>query len=435
VRPDIFPLDARGNVRGAINQHGWLAAGVPGTLAGLQLALDRFGTLRLERAIEPAIRYARDGFVLDAGQARAIQAAWPQLQRDPASARLFAPDGKPLVAGQTLRNPDLSVLLERLAKDSSVATFYRGEIAEHIAREFKRHDGLVAPQDLARYDAREVLPLSLEWRGVVLHTAPLTAGGLSVLQAMATLKALSWQNEDAADPHSTHTFVEALRLAWHDRLAMLGDPTGGDDPSPRLLSTEYAAQAADRIRQAVREKRLIPGKTDGRAANGTIHLSAADKTGVMAALTLTHGEGFGARVTVDGLGMVLGHGMSRFDPRPGHPNSVGPFRRPLNNMCPTIVFRGDQPILAAGATGGRRIPNTMYSVLVDFVARDSSLAAAYAVPRLHTEGDAVLQLSKGWKDADTAHLKQVGYTIQSGTGANLNAVQRNPLDGLLTSVP
>jgi gamma-glutamyltranspeptidase / glutathione hydrolase len=435
AREDMFPLDGRGRVRGAVNEFGWLAAGVPGTLAGLQLALDKFGTRPLSQLIEPAIRFARDGFPLPAGLAGVIRSFAAQFQRDPGSARLFIADGKPLAAGDTFRNPELAAMLEKLAGDNSVAAFYRGEIARVIAREFQKHGGLVSEQDLAAYQARDVKPLSIQWRGATLHTAPLTAGGLSVLQSLAVLKALAWENWDAADPKTTHARVEAMRLAWHDRLLLLGDPEATDVPTARLLSADYAEQSAERVRRAIKDQRLIPGATDGRGADGTVHLTAVDKTGMMVALTLTHGGGFGARVTVEGLGLTLGHGMSRFEPRPGHPNSPRPGRRPLNNMCPMLVFRENHPVVALGATGGRKIPNTMCDVLAPLVGRGRSLQDSAAAPRLHTEGSAALQLTKGWNEAEIEYLKRAGYAIEPGAGANLNGIARDPVTGALAHVP
>ncbi len=358
-----------------------------------------------------------------------------QFQRDPGSARLFFANGAPLAKGDVFRNPDLAAMLEQLARDNSVSAFYRGDIARRLALEFQKHGGLVTEQDLAAYEAREVAPLSLSWRGSTIHTAPLTAGGLSVLQALATLKAFGWETWDAANPQATQARVEALRVAWHDRLSLLGDPDATAVPVARLLSDDYAAQTAERVRQAVKQPRLIPGATDGRTANGTVHLTAADKAGTMVALTLTHGQGFGARVTVDGLGLILGHGMSRFEPRPGHPNSPRPGRRPLNNMCPTLVMCDDRPRVALGATGGRRIPNTMCDVLAHLIGRGESLPTAAAAPRMHTEGSDVLQLTKGWSDADIKHLERAGYTIQPGTGANLNGIARDPTSGAVTHVP
>lgn len=435
AREDMYALDARGHVVGAVNEFGWLAAGVPGTLAGLQLALTRYGTWRLDRALEPAIRFAREGFAVPEGLARAIRAVAPQFERDPPSVRLLFASGKPPAAGETFCNPELAAMLESLAKDNNVAAFYRGSIAHKIALEFQSHGGLVTEADLAAYEAREVEPHSFQWRGWTVCTPPLTAGGISVLQALSTLRALEWDKFDPADPKATHARVEAMRLAWNDRLTLLGDPAASEIPVAKLLSPDYAGLAAGRVKQSVADEKLIPGNTDGRMAGGTIHLSACDRDGMMVALTLTHGGGFGARVTVDGLGLILGHGMSRFEPRAGHPNSPRPGARPLNNMCPAILVRDGRAVIALGATGGRRIPNTMFDVLSQILGHDATLAKAAAAPRLHTEGDSKLGLTKGWSDRDVDYLKRVGYTIVDGAGANLNGISRDPNSGAVSSVP
>src|SRR5205814_93113 len=173
----------------------------------------------------------------------------------------------------------------------------------------------------------------------------------------------------AKDAKTTRARLEALRLAWDDRLKLLGDPTQADVSVQRLLSASYARKLAERIDAALRDDEMVPTATDGRPADGTVHLSAADGHGMFVALTLTHGGHFGAQVTVDGLGLILGHGMSRFDPRPGHPNCPGPGKRPLHNMCPTIVLKGGVPVVALGARGGRRIPNAVFEVLTALVGR------------------------------------------------------------------
>jgi gamma-glutamyltranspeptidase / glutathione hydrolase len=432
---DMFPVDAAGQPTGKSHSKGWLAAGIPGTLAGLQLILEKFGTQPLSNVLFPAIRFANDGFTLNAAVARAIKTASAQFALDAGSAKLYLPNGEPRAAGTLFRNPDLARMLESLAADNSVESFYRGKIAAQIAAAFKQNGGIVTGNDLAAYQARVVPSLTLEWNGSTVHTAPLTAGGLSVLQALGTLKALEWDKQDPADPKTTHARIEALRVAWHDRLTLLGDPLGRPVPVEKLLSTDYAAQTAARVRQSVKYKTLITGPADGRDAGGTVHLSVVDRNGMFVALTLTHGEAFGAQVTVDGLGLTLGHGMSRFEARAGHPNSPRPGCRPLNNMCPTVITRGGKPVIALGAVGGRRIPNTIYDILANLVGRRTSLEAACAAPRMHTIGDATLDFAKGWSETETNHLKQAGYTIRPGNGANPNAVERDPESGATKSVP
>ncbi len=422
AREDMFPLNDKGAVKGQVNTYGWLAAGVPGTLAGLQLALDRYGTQPFRQVVQPALRYARDGFEVSSSLASALRTLRNQLRKDPASARWLLKQDEPPSAGSTLRNPDLAALLQTLAERNSVDSFYRGDIGRRIADAFQKHGGLVTAADLAAYQAHEVTPLEFSWRGYSLHTAPLTAGGATVFQALAVLRALGWEKWPADEPRLWRAPLEALRLAWQDRLALFGDPHKVAVPLPRLLSEAYVRSQATQVETALRQGKPVPASSDGRSAGGTIHLNAADAHGNLVALTLTHGGACGAVVTVEGLGLLLGHGMSRFDPRPGRPNSPGPGKRPLHNMCPTVILREGKPILAVGGTGGRRIPNSLFTVLTHYVGRNTSIADAVAAPRLHTEGDLDLTVEAAWPEADAAAWRQLGYAVKRGPGATMHAI-------------
>ncbi len=433
ARPDMFPRDAQGAVKGRIDTYGWLAAGVPGTLAGLQFALDRYGTRRFAALAQPAIRHARDGFPVPPGLARLLKSSASRLGRDPGSRKLFFRKGAPLPEGARFRNPDLADLLEKLAARGSVESFYRGDVARAIAAAFAANGGHVTEKDLASYRAREVKPLELPWRGWTIHTAPLTAGGLTMLQVIKTLEALDWCRWARGDFRVTHARLEATRLAWHDRLTLLGDPEHAAVPVESLLSDRHARASADRVRKALARKQPIPAASDGRTAGGTIHLSAVDASGLMVALTLTHGGGLGAQVTIDGLGLVLGHGMSRFDPRPGHPNAPGPMKRPLHNMCPTVACRDGRPALVLGGRGGRKIPNSVLDVLLSRVGEGQPLSKAVAAPRLHTEGDRQLLLEAAWPEAEVKALKEIGYITRTGPGAVVHAIERDPGSGALTA--
>jgi gamma-glutamyltranspeptidase/glutathione hydrolase len=433
ARPGMFPLDQSGKVKGRIDTHGWLAAGVPGTLAGLQRALDRHGTHRFAEVVRPAIRFARDGFPVSRGLARTLSAGRERLLRDSGSRKLFFRDDQPLPEGAIFRNPDLAELLETLAARGSVESFYRGDVARKIAAAFERNGGLVTVKDLAAYQAREVAPLVLDYSGWTIHTAPLTAGGLTILQTIRTLEALGWRDWDRKEFRVTHARLEALRVAWHDRLRLLGDPDHVRVPVERLLSEPHARQSADRVRRALKQNKPLPAQDDGRATGGTIHLSAVDAAGTMAALTLTHGEGLGAQVTVPGLGLVLGHGMSRFDPRPDRPNAPGPGKRPLHNMCPTVVVRDGQPALALGGRGGRRIPNTVLDVLLARLGEGKTLAEAVKASRMNTQGGLDVTLEKGWPEVEVRKLKEIGFVVKAGPGAVLHAIEREPRSGRITA--
>lgn len=424
ARADMFPLDAKGRVKGNVNEHGWLSAGVPATLAGLQLALDKYGSQPFARLVHPAIRYARDGFPVywSLGPNAA------NLRHDPGSEKLFFRRGKPLAMGDTYRNPDLADLLQHLAEQGSAYDFYRGEIGRRIAAAFQKNGGLVTADDMANYRPIEAAPLQLDWHDHTIATAPLTAGGLSVLQTIQALKELGpdWDRLPKNSPVRTHTWLEALRISWGDRLQLFGDPRQVVVPVERLLSEKYAQESAAKVRSAVAEKRPVPVTTDDRSASGTVHLSAVDGDGMMAAITLTHGNSFGAQVTVDGLGLLLGHGNSRFDPVPGKPNSIGPGKRPLDNMCPTIVLRGGRPVLSIGAVGGRRIPNAVLQLLTSMIEDGSGLEDAVTQPRLHTEGGMLVRAEPGRPQSDLNYLKQIGYVIGKPEICWVAAVEMDP---------
>jgi gamma-glutamyltranspeptidase/glutathione hydrolase len=241
------------------------------------------------------------------------------------------------------------------------------------------------------------------------------------LQALRTLQAQRWQQLPPGIAR-TQARIEALRLAWRDRLTLLGDPEAGKIPIERLLSEEYARESAAKIESALKNGKILTHQVTPRDHNGTISLSGADELGNFVNVTLTHGNSFGARVTVNGLGLTLGQGMSRFDTNPEHPNAPGPGKRPLHNMCPTIVTRDHRPILAIGGRGGRKIPNGLFEALTQFVVLGRTLKQSIAAPRPHTEGMAALELEKHWPADEAAELGKLPYRVTTGGSAVLSAV-------------
>ncbi|MCY2980309.1 MAG: gamma-glutamyltransferase [Planctomycetota bacterium] len=421
MRENSFQADENGKVKDAVNNHGWQSVGVPGVLAGLQKALDLFGTRTFADSVQPAIRYAADGFTVSKGLAVAFKNAENRFRRDVGSAKLFLSQDHTTSEGSTFRNPELARLLESLAETGNVAPFYHGEFAQRVASQSQANGGMLTAEDFANYEAHVVEPLSIQWNGYRVHTPPPTSGGLTVLQVLAILNALGWPDK-ASSPEIE--LVEASRVAWSDRLASLGDPKFNAIPWDRLLSSQAASETADRIREAIQGGAPLKLKSDGRTAGGTIHLNATDKNGLTAALTFTHGDGFGSHVTADGLGMLLGHGLSRFDPRPGRANSPGPCKRPLHNMCPTLVTRGDQVVLAVGATGGRRIVSAVTNVLARYIGQGESLEKATQHPRIHTEGD--LTITVDAKLPNVQKLVAFGYQVSESSVGSFNSIERKP---------
>ena len=415
ARADMFPLDESGRVKGGINTTGWLAAGVPGTVAGLELALQRYGTRSLRDTLAPAIQLCEGGT-----HVAAVKGIDDTPRNDP-KADLDQAGGLPPAKK---RNLALAALLKTFATRNTADSFYRGDIAGKIADCFKRNGGLVTREDLAAYHAREVVPLALEWNGATVHTAPLTAAGLLFLDAFSTLKVLNWPAMDR--PQQLHAKLEALRIAWSDRQLNFGDPEFVKVPVEKLLSSTHATACAEKVLAALKTRKPVALDVDPSRAGGTTHISAVDRHGNMIAITLTHGGSYGARVAVPEFGVVLGHGMSRFDPRPGLPNSPGPRKRPINNMCPTIVTRAGVPVLAVGAAGGTRIPNSVYEVLLNHVALGAPMETAMASPRLDSNGTLKLGLEKKYSDDDEAFFKSLGYATSRGPSANVSAVSFDP---------
>jgi gamma-glutamyltranspeptidase/glutathione hydrolase len=288
----------------------------------------------------------------------------------------------------------------------------------------------VTEADLAAYQAQDVEPMSFQWHDLTVRTPPPTAGGATALATLAVLKALKWDEWLDADPRLFRGQLEAMRLAWDDRLRCFGDPKMVNVPLDRLFGDAHVRESADKVKRALRDNKPVPAETDNRSADGTQHLSAVDGSGMMCAVTLTHGGYYGALVTVDGLGLTLGHGMSRFNTEPGHPNSVGPGKRPLHNMSPTVVLRDGRPVMALGARGGRKIPNAVFEVVSQYVGRGKPPKAALAAPRIHTEGGLKVELEKEWPEAAAAQLQGVGYTVARAASATVSSVWRDFATGV-----
>jgi gamma-glutamyltranspeptidase/glutathione hydrolase len=320
-------------------------------------------------------------------------------------------------------------MLATLAERNSVDPFYRGDIAQRIAEAFQTNGGLVTVKDLADYHAREVEPLRLELNGHVVYTAPLTAGGLTTLEALSILKALKWDVKDQSGA-AAHARLEAMRLAWKDRLEKFADPQQVKVSPEKFLSPEHSTALAEQVRAAVKVKKPINIHIAEHRDEGTVNIAAADRHGNFVAVTITHGNAFGSQMTVDGLGLTLGHGMSRFDPNPSHPNAPAPGKQPLYNVAPSIVCRDGKPLAAVGCAGGMRIPNAVLDFLIEYVLRGASMKQSVAAARLQNVGTPVVAIEPHWPKQSADYLKQIGFKVQTWeSSAVLSAVERNPANG------
>jgi gamma-glutamyltranspeptidase / glutathione hydrolase len=388
------------NVEGAANERGWLAPAVPGSVAGLSLALERYGTLALRDAIQPAIELARDGFITDWYQALTTARQIEELAAAGEAGRVYLRNSRALYRpptgmeeGDRATYPDLARSLELIARDGPNA-FYRGEIAHAIHDAMAANGGLITREDLAAYSVRVGAPLAGTYRGVELAFSPGATGGVTALEILNILEqfpktAVGWNT-----PGGLNVRAQAVRRAFADRFEHLGDPTVVQAPWDRLTSKAYAREVAAEIRR--------PGKRGRRreaidalaasAAGGdcTTHISVIDRQRNMVALTHTAVSLFGSMVVVPGTGILLNNGMIWFNPEAGRPNSVAPGKRALVNMVPVLGFKKGKPYFTLGAPGGRRIVSAIPQVIASLVDGGRDLQEAIEAPRLHAESSETL---------------------------------------------
>ncbi len=397
-------LDSAGRVIPGSSTHGVLAVGVPGTVAGLELARSRYGTMSRAALLTPAIGYARDGFVLRSGDARFLRRSAGGLAGDPAAAAIFLPHGRAIAAGQRLVQRDLAKTLERI-RDRGAAGFYRGPVAARIAAAMiapdGRRRGLVTEADLDHYRARERAPVECTYRGYrVLSAPPPSSGGVVLCEMLNILGGLPLQTWGAGSVRAAYVEIEAMRRAYRDRNRDLGDPDFVRNPVARLLAPAYAARLRAGIVAGMTAKRAgIPGDDApgavGREGAQTTHYAIVDRAGNAVSVTVTLNGPFGAQVVAPGTGVLLNDEMDDFAIKPGTPNqyglvqgeanSIAPGKRPLSSMTPTIITKQGKPILVVGTPGGSRIITGVLETILGVVDYGLDIQQAVDAPRFHQQ--------------------------------------------------
>ncbi|MCZ6677493.1 MAG: gamma-glutamyltransferase family protein [Candidatus Poribacteria bacterium] len=396
-------------VPGRVNVHGPLSVGVPGVVGGLCMALQEFGTMPLSEVLLPAIRSARYGFVPNRANRNGIVAQAERWQTEfPETARVFLKNGHPPKAGERLTNPDLARTLETIA-DGGASAFYCGDIGHKIVNFIQENGGCLTAGDLQNYRPRLVKPYEIRYRDCQLYTPPLGAGGLTTLQMLRLVEAYDVGNLPPAK--RLHLLAETMKICWPERLGRFGDPDSVDINPAEEVADALMTQLRNRLKQGLEAPQ--PGEIVAfEPISCTSHISTADIHGNLVALTQTHGGGFGSMVTVPGTGLLLGHGVARFDPRPGLANSIAPGKRPLHNMSPIIALQADRPFATYGIPGGRTIPNNQLSISVNLIDLQMSIQDALAAPRLHSEGAEPVAVEERAGEAVLAELRQLGHEIE-----------------------
>ncbi|MCD7108714.1 gamma-glutamyltransferase [Rhizobium sp. DKSPLA3] len=387
-------LDDTGEIAKGRSTDGYLAVGVPGSVAGFEAARTRFGTLSREALLAPAIKLAEQGFTLDGGDVASLGNSLKKLGRDPAAAAIFlTPDGKAPKIGATLVQPDLARSLAAISKTGPDA-FYKGAIADDIVKASTDKGGILTKQDFARYAVRELKPVTCTYRGYeIISSPPPSSGGVILCEILNILEGYPLGALGAGSAATAHVMIEAMRYAYVDRNSALGDPDFVKNPVETLLDKAYAQEIRGKIdlQKAGVSAQLAP-KGLGES-HETTHYSIMDSAGNAVSVTYTLNGSFGAGVVAPGTGILLNNEMDDFTSKPGAPNlyglvqgeanAIAPGKTPLSSMSPTIVTKDGKPFMVIGSPGGARIITITLEAILNVIDHGMTLQEAIDAPRLH----------------------------------------------------
>ncbi len=441
--PNMY-LDKKGNVVHDLSTKGYLAAGVPGTVMGMERARAEFGTLSRSVLMAPAISLARRGFVFSAGDAQPFGTQTFANQRNVRA--IFMKDGHPPRPGDLLVQTQLAHTLELIAQGGAPA-FYEGSIAKAVAQASYRHGGMLALDDFKQYTVNEVAPVHCTYRGYDIASAPPpSSGGVTMCEILNIvsgfpLGTLGWQSAQSA-----HDVIEAERRAYADRNTYLGDPAFVANPVAQLLSPAYAQKLREQIApdKATPSVQISPGLGPvANEHNQTTHYSIVDRFGNAAAVTYTINDDFGAGVIAGDTGFFLNNEMDDFSSKPGTPNLYGlvqgarndirPGKRPLSSMAPTIVTKKGVLFMVTGSPGGSRIPTITLSTISNVLDYGMNVQQAVDAPRIHMQWlPDVLQAEPGALSPDAMQsLRAEGYTLQTvSQWGSAQAITIDPRTGM-----
>ena len=426
---------------------GWRAAGVPGTVRGLELAQKKYGKASWADLVAPAVKLATEGFPVSYALATSLKGKQSNehLGAFPESKRIFLRNGKHYEMGETFKQPELAQVLARIAKQGA-KDFYEGDTAKRLAAEMASHGGLINLDDLKNYQAVERVPLTGRYKGYeVITSPPPSSGGIGVLQMMGMLEGTNYQKSGHGSAASYHYLAEVMRRYYADRSEYFGDPDFFKVPVKRLLDHAYIKERRDSIDSdhATPSDKIRAGKYPSMESSETTHFSIVDSEGNAVALTYTLNGGYGNGVTVPGLGFLLNNEMDDFAAKPGVPNMFGliqgesnaiaPGKRPLSSMTPTIVLKDGKLYLVVGSPGGSRIITAVMQVILNVIDFNMNMQDAIDAPRIHHQWmPDKLDFEKGMSPDTLALLKARGHSIDEARPQVLARVEGiMSLDGWL----
>jgi len=421
---------------------GYRSIGVPGSVAGLVYAETHFGKLGLTQVMTPAIKLARDGYALSWQEARDMRDD-KYLNKFPDSRHIFQRDGNYYEQGEVFRQPELARTLERIA--SKPDDFYHGAMAKELATAIQKGGGLITADDLAHYEVKERVPVEGTYRDYqIISAPPPSSGGTVLLETLNILEGYDLAQAGDRSADSVHLIAEAFRRAFYDRAEFMGDPDFGKIPVAQLIDKRYAAAWRSSINpsQASVSKDLkrpaIFGELEQyakqhskpitiRESPHTTHYSVVDAEGDAVAVTTTLNDWFGSRVTAGALGFLLNDEMDDFSAKPSAPNgdgliqgaanAIGPGKRPLSSMTPTMVLKDNRLFLVLGSPGSSRIISTVANIILGVVDYGMNVQEAVNAPRFHNQWLPDTLFLEEWFSPDTVkRLQQMGYSTTFGVG-------------------
>jgi len=432
-------LDAQGSVVENASLVGYKAIGVPGSVAGMVYAEREYGKLTLSQVMAPAIKLARDGYPLAWQDARDLQDK--DLAKFPDSRRIFQRNGNYYKQGEVFRQPELARTLERIA--SNPDDFYHGAIARELAASIHKGGGLITAADLARYEVKEREPIRGTYRGYeIISAPPPSSGGIALMEILNILEGYDLAKAGNRSAAAVHLTVEAFRRAFYDRAEFLGDPDFSKIPVPQLIDKKYgtawresidpghSSVSKDLKRPAIFSEleqyaSEHPQPLVVREPEHTTHYSVVDSDGDAVSVTTTLNDNFGSRVTAEGLGFLLNDEMDDFAAKQGVPNlygliqgpanAIGPGKRPLSAMTPTIVLKNGKLSLVLGSPGGARIITTVANILMGVVDYGMNVEEAVNAPRFHNQWLPDQVNVEQWFSPDAVKLlEQMGHKVEIG---------------------
>lgn len=418
-------LTSDGEADPVLSRYHGLAVGIPGTVMGLELALQKYGTMTTKQVIAPAIALAKDGITITPDLANSLSASRQRLMQWPTTqAIFFKPDGSPFEPGNQLKQPELAHSLSLIAKHGSYG-FYQGETAQKISRAVQEAGGVLSVEDFAAYKAIIRQPVSGKYRGYqVVSMPPPSSGGVHIVQMLNTLEQFPIDKMGHNTADTIHVMSESMRRAYADRSHYLGDPDFVNIPLKSLTSKAYGKELAGQIdmAKASLSSDISPTQKLPFESNETTHYSVVDKYGNAVSNTYTLNFSYGSGLVASGTGILLNNEMDDFSAKPGTPNgfgliggeanSVQPYKRPLSSMTPTMVLHNDKPYIVTGSPGGSRIITTTLQLIMNVIDHDMNIAEASAAQRIHHQWlPDELRIEKGLNQDTVKLLKQKGHTV------------------------